>query len=98
MRSIEDQMAEIRRRSSLYREKRQIRTLSLISAGIGFLLMAVLVIAPGVNGIVAQSSSVLGSMILGPVAGGYVIVSILAFALGVIVILIIQKSRDVKDI
>ena len=39
MRSIEEQMSEIRRKSSLYREKKQIRRLSLLAAGIGVLLI-----------------------------------------------------------
>ena len=47
MRSIEEQMSEIRRKSSLYREKKQIRRLSLLAAGMGALLMMVLMFAPG---------------------------------------------------
>ena len=93
MRSIEDQITEIRRRSLLYREKKQIRALSLLASGIGVLLMAVLMIAPGVNGTVGISSSHLGAMILGPEAGGYVIVALLAFTLGIIVTIITKKYR-----
>ena len=93
MRSIEDQMDEIRRRSSLYREKKQIRRLSLLAAGLGALLMMVLMFAPGVSGTVGKSSSLLGATILGPEAGGYVIVALLSFALGITVTLITQKYR-----
>lgn len=93
MRSIEDQITEIRRRSLLYREKKQIRALSLLATGLGALLVAVLVFAPGVSGTVGNSSSVLGSMILGPEAGGYVIVAIIAFTLGVTMSLIAVKRR-----
>ncbi len=85
MRSIEDQMAEIKRRSSLYREKKQIRTLSLLAAGTGILLIAVMIIALGVNGMVGMSSSVLGSLILGPETGGYIIVALLSFPLNTVV-------------
>ena len=96
MRSIEDQITEIRRRSLLYREKKQIRALSLLASGIGVLLMAVLVLAPGVSGTVGISSSHLGATILGPEAGGYVIVALLAFALGIIVTLLIQKKKSIN--
>ena len=97
MRSIEDQITEIRRRSLLYREKKQVRALSFLATGLGVLLVAVLVFAPGVSGTVGNSSSVLGSMILGPEAGGYVIVALLAFALGIIVTLITQKYRKIAE-
>ncbi len=93
MRSIEEQMAEIRRRSSLYREKKQIRALSLLAAGMGALLMMVLMFAPGVSGTVGKSSDLLGATILGPEAGGYVIAALLSFTLGVIVTIITQKYR-----
>jgi len=97
MRSIEEQMSEIRRKSSLYREKKQIRRLSLLAAGMGALLMMVLMFAPGVSGTVGESSSVLGATILGPEAGGYVITALLSFALGIIVTLITQKYRKTDE-
>ena len=97
MRSIEDQMAEIRRRSLLYREKKQIRALSLLASGLGILLVAVMLFAPGVSGTVGKSSSVLGAMILGPEAGGYVIVALLAFSLGIMVTIITQKYRKTDE-
>ena len=93
MRSIEDQITEIRRRSLLYREKKQIRALSFLASGLGGLLIAVLLLAPGVKGTVGISSSHLGAMILGPEAGGYVIVALLAFTLGIIVTIITKKYR-----
>lgn len=96
MRSIEDQITEIRQRSLLYRGKRQIRALSLLASGIGVLLMAVLMIAPGVNRTVGISSSHLGAMILGPEAGGYVIVALLACTLGILITIITQKYRKQK--
>ena len=97
MRSIEDQMDEIRRRSSLYREKKQISSLSLLAMAIGAMLMVVLMLAPGVSGTVGKSSSLLGATILGPEAGGYVIAALLSFALGIIVTLITQKYRKTDE-
>ena len=38
MRSIKDQMTEIRRRRGLYREKKQVRNLSILAAGMGILI------------------------------------------------------------
>ena len=93
MRSIEEQMSEIRRRSSLYREKKDIRLLSLAATGVGALLLAVIMIAPGVKGTVGLSGTNLGATILGPETGGYVIVALLSFALGVIITIITQKHR-----
>ena len=95
MRSIEDQIIEIRRRSLLYREKKQIRALSLLASGLGVLLMAVLLLAPGVSGTVGIGSSHLGATILGPEAGGYVIAALISFALRVIVTIITQKYRNI---
>ena len=97
MRSIEDQMDEIRRRSSLYREKKQISSLSLLAMAIGAMLMVVLMLALGVSGTVGKSSSLLGATILGPEAGGYVIAALLSFALGIIVTLITQKYRKTDE-
>ena len=97
MRSIEEQMSEIRRRSSLYREKKQIRRLSLLAAGMGAMLVMILMFAPGVSGPVGESSSLLGATILGPEAGGYVITALLSFALGIIVTLITQKYRKTDE-
>ena len=97
MRSIEDQMDEIRRRSSLYHEKKQISSLSLLAMAIGAMLMVVLMLAPGVSGTVGKSSSLLGATILGPEAGGYVIAALLSFALGIIVTLITQKYRKTDE-
>ena len=97
MRSIEDQITEIRRRSLLYREKKQIRALSFLASGIGVLLMAIMILAPGVSGTVGISSSHLGATILGPEAGGYVIVALLAFTLGIIVTIITKKYRKTDE-
>ena len=50
MRSIEDQISEIRRRKSLYAAKKQLRRLSYLATVMGLLLIAVLMFAPGVKG------------------------------------------------
>ena len=93
MRSIEEQISEIRRRSSLYREKKELRLLSLAATGVGALLLMVMILAPGVKGTMGFGVSHLGATILEPEAGGYVIVALLSFTLGVIITLITQKYR-----
>jgi len=93
MRSIEEQISEIRRRSSLYREKKEIRLLSLAATGVGALLLMVMILAPGVKGTMGFGVSHLGATILEPEAGGYVIIALLSFTLGVIITLITQKYR-----
>lgn len=93
MRSIEDQIAEITRRRSYYTERKKIRRLSYLATGIGTLLAAALLLVPGVRGTIGISNTLLGSMILGAETGGYIIVALLAFALGITITLIIQKYR-----
>lgn len=94
MRSIEYQMTEIRRRSSIYAAKKQICRLSALATGMGILLIAVLMYAPGVTGTIGFSNSTLGATILGPKAGGYIIVALLSFALGILITMITQKYRN----
>lgn len=97
MRSIKDQMTEIRRRRGLYREKKQVRNLSILAAGMGILLMAVMIFAPGVRGAVDFAGTHLGATILGSETGGYVIVALLSFALGILITLITQKYRKIDE-
>lgn len=98
MRSIEDQISEIRRRKSLYTTKKQARRLSYLATGMGLLLIAVLMFAPGVKGTVGLTGSHLGATILGPEAGGYVIVALLSFALGILITIITQKYRNTNNL
>ena len=98
MRSVEEQMAEIHRRRRVYSGKRQLRRLSLMAACIGILLIAVLIYAPVVKGAArAGDTGYFGATILGPEAGGYVIVAILSFILGMIITLITQKKKETKE-
>ena len=98
MRSIEDQISEIRRRKSLYAAKKQVRRLSYLATVMGLLLIAVLMLAPGVKGTVGLTGSYLGATILGPEAGGYVIVALLSFALGILITIITQKYRNTNNL
>ena len=98
MRSIEEQITEINRRREHYTNKKQCRGLSVAATVLSLLLISLMIYAPRVSGqIDMKYSSLLGATILGPETGGYVIVALLAFALGVIVTLLIQKRRIIND-
>ena len=95
MRSVEEQITEINRRREYYTIRKQCRSLSVIATVLSLLLISLMVYAPRVSGqIDMEYSSFLGATILGPEAGGYVIVGLLAFALGIIVTLLIQKKKN----
>ena len=97
MRSIEEQMQIILRRKMYYTEKRRLQRMTALAAGLGLSLLATLVAVPGVAGSPVQAAgSVLGATILGPEAGGYVIVGLLAFALGVVTTLMIQRRKKAQ--
>ena len=99
MRSNEELMKEILKRKKAYQAKRKLRRLEIAGAGLGALLIAALILAPGISGSsnLAQGPiSTLGATILGPEAGGYVIVALLAFALGIAVSQIILKRKQLK--
>ena len=97
MRSSEELMKEILERKAVYQKQRYLRRLKAAGIMLGCLLAAALVIAPTITGggDPAQGPvSTLGATILGPEAGGYVIVALLAFALGIVVTSIIQKRKQ----
>ena len=96
MRSNEELMKGILERKKAYQAQKQFRHLAIAGAGLGILLVAALIFAPGIRGSnPAQGPvSTLGATILGPEAGGYVIVALLAFALGIVVASAIQKKKE----
>ena len=98
MRSVEEQMQEILRRRTYYKLKKEIRRLSAAAVGLAAMLIAAVIFAPMIadtSG--AGSATVYGSTILGPEAGGYVIVALLAFTLGVVITTALQKTRKQKE-
>ena len=97
MRSNEELMKGILQRKAVYLAQRQMRRLAMVGAGLATLLIAMLVIVPGITGSEEQYAAYsMGAMILGPETGGYVIVALLAFALGIVVTILIQKHRQVE--
>lgn len=98
MRSNEELMKGILQRKAVYLERRQTRRLAITGVSLAALLTLALCAAPGVSGpIERQAVSAMGATILGPEAGGYVIVALLAFALGVVISLTVQKLREKEN-
>ena len=98
MHSIEEQMAEIKKRKTFYTVKKQLKGLTAAAAALALLLIGAMIYAPGVRGGADEATgSVYGSTILGPEAGGYVIVALIAFALGIVITLAVQKARKMKE-
>ena len=97
MRSNEELMKGILQRKAVYLAQRQMRRLALVVAGLAILLIAMLFVVPGITGSGERYAAyAMGATILGPETGGYVIVALLAFALGIIVTLLIQKHRQIE--
>ena len=106
MRSTNDQLREIMRRAELVKEKRNVKKVIMMNAVASglcvALLIAVAVYLPNLSPAQAgQIETRYGSLLLAAPYIGYVIVGLLAFALGVsITLLCIQwkkwKERDRK--
>lgn len=97
MRTVEEQMREISRRKKHYVEAKKCRKYALTSAGLLASLIAVIAIAPKAIGIIARNKiSVLGSTILGAKTGGYVLVALIAFTLGVFVTMLCRQYMKNK--
>ena len=97
MRSNEELMKGILERKAVYQAQKQIRHLAIAGAGLSVLLIAALIFVPSIRSgtsQVSQKATDLGATILGPEAGGYVIVALLAFALGIIVASAIRKKKE----
>ena len=97
MHSIQNQMKEILQRKEYYLALKQVHRLTALGVSLGLLLIAALLLAPGITGTVAPPrASTLGATILGPEAGGYVLVALPAFVLGIVAILLPQQYRQLK--
>ena len=99
MKSCKELMKEITKRKTVYLIRKQIRRHVVIGFGLSALLIAMIFIAPQVTGnMQTHVANTMGSTILGPEIGGYVIVALIAFSLGIIVTRLIQKYQIIKKI
>ena len=98
MKSNEELMRGILQRKAFYLARRQIRRLAVVGIVLTTLLILMLFFVPRITGDTEQYTAyAMGATILGPETGGYVIVALLAFALGIIVTILIQKHRRLDE-
>jgi len=94
--SREEFLKEVLARSSRMDAEDQKRRVRLLSAATAVLSLVMIVVITGLVRIEAteEIKTIYGSILLSPQAGGYFLVAFLAFALGVAVTLMIQKTRN----
>jgi putative copper export protein len=94
----EEAVREILKRKDAFlirRVKKTIRSLSYASAAITAMLVAVVVRLTDM-GNAWTDQSVYGAFLLSKEAGGYVLIGVLAFALGIVFTLLCMQSRKLK--
>ncbi|MCR5651113.1 MAG: hypothetical protein K6F86_08040 [Lachnospiraceae bacterium] len=95
--SDEDALKEILKRSDAVvhrRNKNACAYLGGASAVMFAALVAVIMMLPGGGAAEFTEGSVYGAFLLSPQAGGYVLVAVLSFVIGVTVTLFIRKLRN----
>ena len=103
MRSIEEQMTEIRRRKGIYQAMKALRHKMIaeaVSAGIcAAMMIAVVIFLPELQQASEQAPvRQYGSLILALPAAGHVLIALLSFVLGVAVTLLCQHWKRQKDL
>ena len=102
MRSIEEQMKEIKRRKEIYQAMKSLRRKMIaeaVSAGVCVVMMiAVVSFLPELR-LASEQAPVrqYGSLILALPAAGYVLIALLSFALGIAVTLLCQHWKQRKE-
>ena len=89
-------LEEVFRRAKVIQQKetrRQTRLLGIIACG---LLFALFVVIGSFSGGASVQATTLGAFLLGPEAGGYVIVALIAFTLGLVVAALCARWRKGK--
>lgn len=96
MRSMDEQLALVRSRAAGLRRKRGDRRRFAAASAVCLLLIAVLgILMPEVSGKLAlPEEAVFGSLVLASPAIGYIVIGILAFALGVLITLFSCCRRE----
>ncbi len=102
MRSTDDQLREILRRSEIIKEKKTLRrsilTEAVVSAVCLVLILLFTLYVPNTHTAPAQNTATqYGSLLLGAPYAAYVIVAILAFTLGICVSLLCYHWRKLKE-
>lgn len=102
MRSIDEQMEEILQRREVYQAVKAIRQKIILEGavcgGCAALLIAVIAFLPRLHDISDQAEiRQYGSMVLKMPSVGYVLIALLAFIMGVAVILLCQHWKQKKE-
>lgn len=94
----ETRLDEIFRRAEAVRRRQEANRARLLGGATAALALALIVMIGGFAGRGAEvRGTALGAFLLGPEAGGYVIVALIAFALGIVLALLAQKHRQTKE-
>jgi len=94
----EARLDEIFRRAEAVRRKQGKNRTRLLGGATMALALVLTLLIGGFAGRGAEvHSTALGAFLLGPEAGGYVIVALLAFMLGIVAALLAQKHRRMKQ-
>ena len=89
-----EELKEIILRSEKLRKRREWRNMKFLSASAAalFALLAVFIGSAGQSGH-ETASTVYGAFLLSPDAGGYILAAVIAFAVGIVVAMLIYRQR-----
>ena len=94
----EARLDEIFRRAEVVRRKQEENWTRLLGSATAALALALVALIGGFARRGAEvRGTALGAFLLGPEAGGYVLVALLAFMLGIVAALLAQKHRRMKQ-
>ena len=94
----ETRLDEIFRRAEAVRRRQEEHRARLLGGAAAALALALIVMIGGFARRGAEvHGTALGAFLLGPEAGGYVLVALIAFALGIVLALLAQKHRQTKE-
>ena len=98
MKDREAKLDEIFRRAEAIRRRQEEHRTRLLGGATAALALALIVTVGGFAGRGAEiRGTALGAFLLGPEAGGYVLVALLAFMLGIVAALLAQRHRQMKQ-
>lgn len=98
--TTEDELNEIMRRSRIvtYRRERRKVTIQAGLTGLFSLMMVVVLIFLPQGSLMTSKESVYGSFLLAKESGGYVLIALLGFILGIMVTFLCVKFRRLRDL
>ena len=98
MKDREAKLDEIFRRAEAIRRKQEEHRTRLLGGATAALALALVALIGGFAGRGTEiRGTALGAFLLGPEAGGYVLVALIAFALGIAAAMLTQRYRRVKE-